>query len=64
MAQYIIPAARNTETGQVLQSQDLSGVRFQPHQRKECQLLAERLAQQLTQRSGVTWRAFCQSYPR
>jgi hypothetical protein len=57
MQQYIIPMARNTRTGQTVKSQDLSGARLIPSQRRECQMLAQRLADQMTQRGPDMWTA-------
>ena len=62
MQQYIIPMARNLRTGETVKSQDLSGIRYIPSQRRECQLLAERLANQMTQRGQDTWTAIVQTY--
>lgn len=62
MAQYIIPKARCLETGQTVQEQDLSGRRFQPHERVECQRLADRLAENQNKRSDKTWQGYCQIY--
>jgi hypothetical protein len=62
MQQYIIPMARNTRTGATVKSQDLSGVRYIPSQRRECRLLAERLSDQMTQRGQDTWCAVVQPY--
>ena len=62
MQQYIIPMARNTRTGQTVKSQDLSGARFIPSQRRDCQMLAERLADQMTQRGPDTWTAVVRPY--
>ena len=62
MQQYIIPMARNLRTGQTVKSQDLSGARFIPSQRRECRLLAERLADQMTQRGPDTWQPVIQPY--
>jgi len=62
MQQYIIPMARNIRTGQTVKSQDLSGTRYIPSQRRECQLLAERLANQMTQRGPDTWQPVIQPY--
>ena len=62
MQQYIIPMARNTRTGQTVKSQDLSGARFIPSQRRDCRLLAERLADQMTQRGPDTWTAVVRPY--
>jgi len=62
MQQYIMPMARNLRTRETVKSQDLSGVRYIPSQRRECQLLAERLADQMTQRGPDTWAAVIQPY--
>jgi hypothetical protein len=62
MQQYIMPMARNTRTGQTVKSQDLTGARYIPSQRKDCQLLAERLANQMTLRGPDTWAAVIQPY--
>jgi hypothetical protein len=62
MQQYIMPMARNLRTGETVKSQDLSGIRYIPSQRRECQLLAQRLADQMTLRGQDTWTAVIQSY--
>ena len=54
--------ARNTRTGETVKSQDLTGARYIPSQRRECQLLAERLANQMTQRGTDTWSAVIYPY--
>jgi len=62
MQQYIIPMARNLRTGETVKSQDLAGTRYIPSQRRECQLLADRLAEQMTQRGSDTWAAVIRPY--
>ena len=62
MAQYIIPMARNTVTGQTVKQQDLSGSRFQPHQRPVCQQVADILAANMSKRTGQLWAGYCQQY--
>ncbi len=62
MSQYIIPMARCLETNQTVQEQDLGGRRCQPHQRQECQLVADRLARNLNTRTGKTWQGYCHPY--
>ena len=62
MQQYIMPMARNTRTGQTVKSQDLTGQRLQPHQHPEAQLLANRLAAQMTLRGRDSWQPLVQSY--
>lgn len=62
MSNYIIAKARCLETGQTVKSQDLSGRRFQLHEQQECQLVADRLADQMSYRTGNTWQGYCQRY--
>jgi len=62
MADYIIPMARNTRTGETVKLQDLSGSRLQPHQRREARLLADRLAEQMTARGADLWTAVITDY--
>ncbi len=62
MTQYILAKARNTRTGQTVKQQDLSGRRLGPHERRECQLLANRLAEQMTARGPDTWVAIVEAY--
>ena len=62
MQQYIMPMARNLRTSETVKSQDLSGARYIPSQRKEYQLLAERLANQMTLRGPDTWQPVIQPY--
>ena len=60
--QYILPMARNLRTGQTVKSQDLSGRRLRPDQRRECQLMADRLAEQMTQRGSDQWEPVITEY--
>jgi hypothetical protein len=62
MQQYIMPMARNLRTGETVKSQDLTGARYIPSQRSMCQILAERLADQMTQRGPDTWAAVIKPY--
>lgn len=62
MMQYILPMARNLRTRQTVKTQDLYGRRYGQHQRTECQLMADRLAAQMTSRTGDSWQGFCQLY--
>ncbi len=55
MMQYILPMARNLRTGQTVKTQDLSGRRLRPDQIRECQMMADRLAEQMTQRGVDQW---------
>jgi len=54
--------ARNRRTGETVKTQDLTGSRFQQHQRHDCGLVAARLARQLTERTGDQWDAVIQPY--
>jgi hypothetical protein len=62
MTQYIMPMARNSRTGETVKEIDLTGSRYQPHQRQICLLSAQRMAAQLTERTGDTWLALIQPY--
>jgi hypothetical protein len=62
MQQYIMPMARNTRTGQTVKSQDLSGQRLPTHQRQQAQLLADRLAAQMSERGQDSWQAVLTLY--
>jgi hypothetical protein len=62
MTQYLLAKARCSTTAQTVKSQDLSGRRLQLHERRECQLIADRLAEQLTTRSGVQWVGYCEIF--
>ena len=59
---YILPMARNRRTGETVKAQDLTGSRYQLHQRHDCLLEAQRLARQLTERTGDDWTAVIQPY--
>jgi hypothetical protein len=59
---YLLAMARNTVTGQTQKQQDLTGARFTLAQRNMCQELADRLAQDLSARTGDAWQGFCQAY--
>jgi hypothetical protein len=54
--------ARNRRTGETVKAQDLTGSRYQLHQRHDCLLEAERLAKQLTDRTGDVWVAVIRPY--
>jgi hypothetical protein len=59
---YILPMARNRRTGETVKAQDLTGNRYQRHQKRDCLLEAQRLASQLTDRTGDVWVAVVQPY--
>jgi|LakMenEpi03Aug12_release.lakeMendotaPanAssembly.Ray.scaffolds.fasta_scaffold3174471_1 hypothetical protein len=62
MMHYILPMARNLRTGQTVKQQDLKGVRYGQHQRQQCQMMADRVAEQMTERTGDSWQGYCQPY--
>lgn len=62
MMQYILPMARNLRTKQTVKQQDLKGVRYGSHQHTECQLMADRLAENMTAKTGDSWQGYCQTY--
>lgn len=62
MMQYILPMARNLRTGETVKTQDLAGRRYRADQRRECQMMADRLAAQMTNRSSDQWEPVIRSY--
>lgn len=62
MQQYLIAKARNVITGETVVSQDLTGARFQLHQRRLAEDRAGQLAQGLTERTGDQWTGFVERY--
>lgn len=57
-----MPMARNRRTGETVKAQDLTGSRYQQHQRAACLLEAKRLAFQLAERTGDDWQPIIQPY--
>ncbi len=57
MNQYLMPAARNINTREVVKKQDLAGRRFSLLDRREAQLWADRLAEDMSARTRQDWRA-------
>jgi len=55
--QYLMPAARCPETGQLIKRQDLSGKRYMPNEQREVQILSEILAEDLSLRTQRHWTA-------
>ena len=60
--QYLLPMARNLKTGQTVKTQDLTGTRLLPQQRKIAEALSTQLADKMTARTGDTWVGFTQLY--
>lgn len=54
---YLLPKAINTRTRQSVKQQDLTGGRFTLAQRAFCQEQAEKLARQMSARTGDLWEA-------
>ena len=57
MNQYLMPAARNINTRELVKQQHLTGRRFALVDRVEAQLWSERLAEDMTARTRQDWRA-------
>jgi len=62
LKRFLLPMARNTVTGETVKTQDLNGVHFTRMQRSLAQTIADRLAQELTARTGVNWIPVLQPY--
>ena len=62
MTQYLLPKARNTTTGQTVKQQDLTGARFDMSQRAFAEEMANRLAYQMSLKTGDTWIGFVEAY--
>lgn len=60
--QYLLPMARNLKTGQTVKTQDLTGTRLLPQQRKIAQALCDQLADKMSARTGDPWVGFTQLY--
>lgn len=53
--QYLMPAARCEETGQMVKKQNLSGRRYSQYERSEAWAVAETLAEDMSKRLRQTW---------
>jgi hypothetical protein len=62
MTTYLLPQARNTVTGQTVKTQDLTGTRFLPSQRRLAQDMADQTAAKLSARTGDLWQGFLVEY--
>lgn len=60
--QYLLPKARNARTGQTVKQQDLTGARFTLNQRSFALEQAQRLAVNMSQRTGDEWHGFVEVY--
>jgi hypothetical protein len=54
---FLMPAARNTATGQLIKSQQLSGKKFTENDMETVNLLSENLAKDLAFRLQQPWTA-------
>ena len=61
MPQYLMPKASCKETGQTVMSNDL-GKKFTITDRGPAQLEAERLAGQMSRKTGRVWSGFVESF--
>lgn len=59
---YLLPKARNPQTGQTVKEQDLSGGRFTHAQRSLCEEAAQRLAQKMQRKTGQGWVGYVEEY--
>jgi hypothetical protein len=57
-----LPKARNTVTGQTIKQQDLTGARLALNQSALAQECADRLAAQMSERTGDAWIGFLETY--
>ena len=61
MPQYLIPKATCKETGQTVVSNDQAN-KFAMTQRRDVQFEADRLAANMTAKTGRSWSGFVESY--
>ena len=62
MAEYLLPMARNSVTGQTVKNQDLPGTRFTENQRVLAEQVSQQLADRMTARTGDAWQGFVRLY--
>lgn len=62
MTTYLLPKARNVNSGQTVKQQDLSGNRFTQDQRAFAQEMADRLAVDMSGRTGEQWVGLVEEY--
>jgi non-homologous end joining protein Ku len=61
MPKYLIPKATCKETGQTVKSNDLVK-KFMINQNRDAQLEADRLAANMTAKTGRTWTSFVETF--
>jgi len=54
--------ARSVTTGRTIKTQDLTGARFELHQRALAEDLANQVAARISQRTGETWVGYVEIY--
>jgi acetyl-CoA carboxylase carboxyltransferase component len=59
---FLLPMARNTVTGETVKTQELGGSHFTRTQEPLAKIIATKLAEDMTARSGVTWVGFLREY--
>lgn len=62
MAQFLLPMARNTVSGETVKQQDLTGTRFTLRQRAMCQEQADRIARKQSELTNEPWQGFVVQY--
>ena len=62
MAEYLLPMARNSVTGQTVKNQDLTGTRFTENQRVLAEQVSQQLADRMTARTSDAWQGFVRLY--
>ena len=60
--QVLLPMAQNTNTGQTVKTQDLSGLRYTQNQRVLAESAADQCAAKMTARTGDQWQGFVREY--
>ena len=61
MQTFLIPKARNIQTGQTIMVRDLAGRHYTAAQRKQVQALADLYAQKMS-RTGDEWQGYVDTY--
>ena len=59
---FLLPMARNTVTGESVKTQDLNGQHFTQVQSGLAKVIADKLAADLTARTGVQWVGYLRPY--
>lgn len=59
---YLLPKARNINTGQTVKQQDLTGARFTLQQRSLAEQQATQLAKNMEARTSEPWIGFVEEY--